>query len=54
MLSLKNESCKARPTIVNIKSDKSLFIFLLLVLISVVEVVTLLMMYMMEFAFQRK
>ena len=38
-ISLKNQPCKARLTIVNINSDKTIFMHLLLVLISLVEVV---------------
>ena len=47
-VSLNNQPCKARPTIVSISSDKTLFIHLL---ISVVEVVTLLTIRMLEFVF---
>ena len=38
-ISLKNQPCKARLTIVNVNSDKTIFMHLLLVLISLMEVV---------------
>ena len=51
-LTLNNRPCKARPTLVNIKSDETLFFsHLLLVLVSVVEAVTLLMFHMLAFVF---
>ena len=54
-LTLNNWPCKARPTLVNINSDETLFFsHLLLVLISVVEPVTLLMFHMLAFVFQIK
>ena len=53
-LTLNNWPCEARPTLVNINFDKALFIHLLFVLISVMEVVILLIIRMFEFAFQVK
>ena len=53
-VSLSKHPCQARPTIVNINSDETLFFYLLLVVKSAMEVVTLLMIYMLEFAFQIK
>ena len=51
-LILNNWPCKARPTLVNIKSDETFFFsHLLLVLINVVEAVTLLMFHMLAFVF---
>ena len=44
-VSLNNQPCQARPTIVNKTSHETLFIHLLSVLISVMEVVTLLMIH---------
>ena len=51
-LTLNNWPWKARPTLVNINSDETLFFsHLLLVLISVVQAVTLLMFHMLTFVF---
>ena len=50
-VSLNNEPCQTRPTLVNINSDKIFSIPLLLMLISVAEVVLLLMVHMLEFVF---
>ena len=46
-VSLNNRLCQARPTLVDINSNKTLFI--IFILISVVEVLTLLMIHMLEF-----
>ena len=51
---LNDHPCQARLTLVNINSGETFFIHLLLVLISVVEVVTLLTMRILEFMFQIK
>ena len=51
-VSLNNHPCQARPKLVNMNSDETLFTHLLLVLISVVEAVTQLMTHMIEFVFQ--
>ena len=53
-VSLNNHACQARPTFVNINSDETLFIHLLLVLKTVVEVVILLMIHMLQYVFQIK
>ena len=50
-VSLNNQPCKSRQLIVNINSDKTVFY---LFIASVVEAVTLLMLHMLEFAFQIK
>ena len=49
-----NRQCQVMSTLVNINSDETIFHHLLLVLISVVKVVTLLMIHILEFAFQIK
>ena len=51
---LNNHPPQARATLTNINSDKTRFIHLLLVLISVMEVVTLLMIHKLEYVFQIK
>ena len=53
-VSLKNQPCKSRRSIVNINSDKALFYPLTVVLISVVEIVKLLLIHILEFLFQVK
>ena len=54
-VSLNNQPCQTRLTLANIDSVmKFFFIHLLLVIISVMEVVTLLMIYDLEFVFQTK
>ena len=50
-LSLNNQPCKDRPSFFYTNSDKTLFY---LVLISLEEVVTLSMIYILEFVFQIK
>ena len=47
-ISLNNHPYQAGPTLFNINSYETLFVDLLLVLISVVEIVTLLMIHMLE------
>ena len=51
---LDNQPCQARPTLVDINSNESVYYPLLPVLISVVEVVILLMINMLEYVFQIK
>ena len=51
---LDNQPCLARPTLVDINSNESVYYPLLPVLISVVEVVILLMINMLEYVFQIK
>ena len=52
LVSLNNEPCHTRPTVVNIDSDETLFfIYLLFVLLSAIEFVTLLMINLLEFVF---
>ena len=46
-VSLSNQSCQARPMLVDINSDETFFIYLLLVLVYVVGVVTLLIIHML-------
>ena len=50
-VSLNNQPCQARPTTAKKTLMKLFFIYLVLVLISVVEVVILLMIHMLEFVF---
>ena len=51
-VSLNNQPCQGRATLVNINSDRTLFIHLLSLLISVVEVLVLLMIVMFHYVFQ--
>ena len=52
LVSLNNEPCQTRPTVVNIDSDETLFfIYLLFMLLSAIEFVTLLMISLLEFVF---
>ena len=51
---LKNRPCQAKTTFLIKSLTKLFFIHLLLVLISVVEVLTLLMIHMLEYVFQIK
>ena len=53
-LSLPNGPCLARPSLVSINSNKTSFVHLLLLLISVVKVVTLLIINMLQFVLQIK
>ena len=53
-LSLNNQPYKARPTLVNINCNHSLFINLLSPSISVEGLVTLLMIHTLNFVFQKK
>ena len=53
-ISLNNQRCKTRPGTNDTNSNETFFIHLLLLLIRVVEVVTLLMIHMLEFVFQIK
>ena len=53
-LTSSDRPCQARPTLVNMNSNETLFIHLLLVMISVMEVLTLLMICMMNYVFQIK
>ena len=51
-VSRNNQPCQTRPTTVKLKSDKTLVNHLLLVLLSLVEVSTLLMIHMFKFMLQ--
>ena len=53
-VSLNNQLCQGRPTLVDINSKENIFFLLQLVFISVMEVVTLLMMHVLEFVSQIK
>ena len=50
-VSLNNHACQARPTLVNINSDKTIFYPLT---VSMVDVVTLMMIHMYKIVFQMK
>ena len=53
-VSLSNQSCQARPALVDINFNKAFFIHLLLVLIIVLEVLALLVTHMLEYKYQIK
>ena len=53
-VSTQNLPCHTGPTLVDINSNRNLFIYLLLVLISLVKFIILLMIHMFKYVFNMK